>query len=405
MHGDPMKPSKKERLARIINYIKLTIALALMACMTYVFTFYLDGDIGVVIIAFLVTALVISYIVLMSCGPLRMEVQAPTYVAKGKRFTVKLRLRTEGKLPIPFLRLHMQQAANFTQDDPRTIQTSVLPKHPLELELGMRADYAGTAGIAFDTVQFHDYLGLFNRPAVKTEILTRVGIIPEIPSLTGAGVLLHTVSDVVLTQDDEAEESSAVYSAAAMPGYVHRDYVEGDSLRRINWKLSAKRNKLMVRMDEAVTTVRPSLILDLQPEHTPERLKQREVLMEGALGLLMLLVRQGIACTLRFSHEGGWRCLVLENEDAVRTAAVELAAADLQCGECRLDREAALEKAGAYLVYTAQPDAVLAEELTALKEHGYACCVVPEGLDTTSLPPLDALWLLAADFTMTATQQ
>ena len=36
-----------------------------------------------------------------------------------------------------------------------------------------------------------------------------------------------------------------------MPGYEHREYVAGDSPRRVNYKLSAKKQKLMVRLDES----------------------------------------------------------------------------------------------------------------------------------------------------------
>lgn len=395
----------KRTFVDILNLIKLIIAFALMAGMTYAFTFYLDGDIGVVIAAFLLLAPLISRLLLSLMKPVHITVQVPAYTAKGKHFGMQLTLHSEGKLPVPFVQCRTEWTQNFTADDPRPVQSALMPGKPLELEFGMTAVYAGCGTITVPPLRVSDYLGLFHRTEKQPPRMLKVGVIPEIPSLSGAGVLLHSVSDAVMTQDEEEEESAAAFSSVSMPGYVHREYVPGDNLRRINWKLSAKRNRLMVRMDEAAATVRPTLILDLRMEQTPEALKLRETLMEGALGLLMLLVQQGIPCSLRFASDGCWKSLVPENEEAVRQAAVELATADFQNDGNRMDVSASQEKAGAFLVYTAHPDAALAQAMVPLRAKGYLYCVVPRGADTEQLSEADAVWTLAEDFTMTALQK
>ncbi len=395
----------RKRLNAVISIIKLIVAFIMMFAMAYAFTFYLDGDIGVVIFSFLIIAPLLSFLLtFLARKHVSVSVQAPAYVAKGRHFSVSIRLSAEGKLPVPFLRLKVKRHPAFLPEDTRAMQTALMPGQPQELSYGMTAAYAGCGEIALDSFRITDYLGLIGSEQILPEPV-RVAVIPEIPSLTGAGVMLRAVSDIVMTQDDEEEETAAVFSSVSMPGYIHRDYVSGDSLRRINWKLSAKRNKLMVRMDEAAATVRPALILDLQPAETEESLKLREILMEGALGFLLLLVQQGIACSLRFASEGVWKCLVLENEDAVRSAAVELAAADFVHDGCRLDRAALQEKAGAYLIYTAAPDPALSALLAEFHNHGSLCCVVPESLQVESIPHADGIWTLSEDYTMTAQQK
>lgn len=400
-----MMEVRKKKIARLINTFKLVTAFGLMAGMTYLFTFYLDGDIGVVIAAFLFVAPLVSGFLLFQTRKVRLQAQAPTYIAKGKRFSVKLTLTGEGRLPTPFVRCDVTQTENFMADDARAVQTALMPEQSQKVEFGMTALYAGLGTVTVPPLQVSDYLGLFSYTEKQPPRLLRVGVIPDIPSLSGAGVLLHSVSDAVMTQDEEEEESAAAYSSVSMPGYVHRDYVPGDNLRRINWKLSAKRNKLMVRMDEAAATVRPSIILDLRGEDTPAALKQREVLMEGALGLLMLLVRQGIPCSLRYAADGEWKCLLPENEEAVRSAAVELATADFVHDGSRIDSSAVQEKAGAFLVYTAHPDVELVQAVRGLRSRGCLYCVIPRGTDATMLSRADAVWTLAEDFAMTALQK
>ena len=377
-----------------------------MALMAYVFTFYLDSDIGVVIWAFLLIAPLLSlFLAWLGSRQISAKAEAPTYLAKGKHFSVMVTVTAGGRLPIPFLRCTLEQDANFQPDDPRSVQSAMTPAEPLMIEAGMLARYAGSGMIHMQDLVVSDYLGLFRFHVRQIPAPLKVGVIPSIPSLTGAARMLHAVSDVVLTQDEEEEETAAVFSSQSTPGYIHRDYVPGDNLRRINWKLSAKRNKLMVRMDEAAATVRPSLLLDLQPETEEAALKRRETLMEGALGFLLLLVKQGVACSLRYATDGEWHCLPLESEDAVHMAAVELAAADFRHDGNRVDLSAMQERTGAYMIYTSRPDEALGAQLAALRNMGYVCCVFPMLPELPALDGADALWQLSEDFSMTAVQK
>ena len=147
------------------------------------------------------------------------------------------------------------------------------------------------------------------------------------------------------------------------------------------------------------------MILDLQPETQPELLKRREIIMESALGFLILLVRQGIPCSLRFAMGQQWKCLILESEDAVRNAAVEIAAADFVNDGNRIDPSAVHEKAGAYMIYTVSPDEALAVQCTQLRDKGYVCAVCPDETDVSVLSGLDALWQVGQDFMMKALQK
>lgn len=395
---------KNTRIQVLFERVKLTFGLLLMALMAYVFTFYLDSDIGVVVCAFLVIAPLLSLLLAWSAARhITAQLKAPDTLIKGRHFSAVMTLRTDSKLPVPFLRVGLQQDANFQPDDPRPVQSAMTAAEPLEIVFGMTAQYAGNGMISAGQLVVSDYLGLVSFPVKSVPVPLQVGVIPAVPSLTGAGLLLHSISDAVLTQDEEEQESAATFSAQTQPGYVHRDYVPGDNLRRINWKLSAKRNKLMVRMDEAASAVRPAVILDLRPEETPERLQRRETLMEGALGLLLLLVRQGIACTLRFAADGVWKCFLLENEDAVRTAAIELASADFRNDGNRLDPSAMQEHS--FLVYSSDPDDSLSAALRQAHDSGYVTLVFPVFPEPPTIAGTDAVWQLSEDFSMTAVQK
>ncbi len=391
-----------------VERFKTIMGLLMMAGMAYAFTHYLDADIGVVVCAFLILAPLISATLAgLASKNITAEMKSPDYLNKGRHFQTTVTLSAESKLPIPFVRLQLQPDLNFEEDDPRMIQTAMVSAEPLEIPLGMTAKYAGCGYISVGNLMVSDYLGLFTFPVKQIPDSVKVGVIPVIPSLTGAATMLHTVSDAVLTMDEEEEETSASFTSQTTPGYIHRDYVAGDNLKRINWKLSAKRNRLMVRMDEAASAVRPALVLDFRPEGDEISLKHRETLMEGALGFLSLLVKQGVPCTLRYASEGSWKCLILENEDAVESAAVELATADFQNDGNRIDLTVMSERAGAYLVYTTLPDSLLSAQLTQLHDKGYVACVVPKPPEDeqTEISGVDAIWQMDENFSMTAIQK
>lgn len=392
------------KLSTVLDRIKLVIGLAAMAAMAYLFTFYLDADIGVVICAFLLIAPLLSVLLAwLASRRVTARLEAPHTLQKGKHFTVRAEAVSESRLPVPFLRIGLTQDANFVPDDPRSVSSAMTSDEPLLIPFGMTAQYAGNGVVSAGSLVVSDYLGLFTFRLRQTPEPLKIGVIPSIPSLTGAGLMLHNVSDLVMTHDEEEEETAASFSSQSMPGYIHRDYVPGDNLRRINWKMSAKRRKLMVRMDEAASAVRPTVILDLRPEAEPERLQRRETMMEGALGFLMLLVRQGIACTLRYPTEGAWKCLLLETEDAVRTAAVEMADADFIGDGNRVDPSAMQDHA--FLLYSTDPDAGLSAALHSLHENGYVCVVTPAFPEPPQVAGADAVWQLAGDFSMTALQK
>lgn len=397
---------RSTKLTAMLDRIKLMIALLSMALIAYLFTFYLDADIGVVVCAFLILAPAISALLAWAAARrVHAVMTAPDTLQKGRHFNVNVEVQANGRLPIPFLRVQLAQDANFLRDDVRLLQSAMLPAEALKIPYGMTAMYAGSGIVSCGKLEVSDYLGLFSFPVKDVPAPVQIGVIPSIPSLTGAALMLRAVSDVVMTMDEEEEEASASFTNQSMPGYIHRDYVPGDNLKRINWKLSAKRRKLMVRMDEAANAVRPTVILDLQHEVEEPALKRREIILEGALGFLMLLVRQGVPCSLRFASAGEWKCIELDSEDAVRLAAVELATADFVNNGSRIAPAALTEKAGAYMVYTTRPDNLLDEKLRTLKNEGYVCCVFPACPEPPTMQGADAAWQLSEDLTMTAVRK
>jgi hypothetical protein len=197
----------------------------------------------------------------------------------------------------------------------------MLNENKRRFRLEVDALVGGNGEIGIKAVYSCGFLG-FMKFAVKTPLPqpVSVGVIPPIPEVKSSTQLFRSIADVVLTSDDDEENDTAMlFSANTSPGYEHREYEQGDPLKRINWKLSSKKQKLMVRLDEAAASVQPVLVLDLYRNGSippANAVRGEEQLIRSVFGLLDLLVKQGIACNFVYrSSSGETVCESVDNPD------------------------------------------------------------------------------------------
>ncbi len=333
------------------------------------FMLYLDGEIGVMMLAFLLLMPILSLgVTLWVKRTLRISVEMPESVAKHRAFPVKIVMEKKSRLPMPFLRMKMVADRHFAPLNPaaeeladapvqqgsgvfsylkyqkaykawrKSLFTQLTPdmlpiclsmgtERKKVLELSLEGDLCGTGTLTLSEGKISDFLRMF-RFSYKQEVKGKTLLLPEIPQLKVSNELFRTVSDEVMTADEECDVTPT-YSASSTAGYEHRDYVPGDSLKRINWKLSTKKHRLMVRMDEPVALAKLSVVLDFhRPENPPApkilyTLEQQ--LTETALGLLMLCMKQGFPCVLHFQDENGtWVAMSLDTPEQLAVEAVTL---------------------------------------------------------------------------------
>ena len=95
---------RKTKVSIFFDRFKLVFGLSAMSAMAYLFTFYLDADIGVVVIAFLLIAPLLSVLLAwLSARRITAELSSPHTLQKGKHFGAVVKLYSDSKLPVPFL--------------------------------------------------------------------------------------------------------------------------------------------------------------------------------------------------------------------------------------------------------------------------------------------------------------
>ncbi|MDE7193569.1 MAG: DUF58 domain-containing protein [Oscillospiraceae bacterium] len=221
-------------MPHIASYIQ-ALAFALL------FLVFINGSIGWALVYVLVGVGLLS---------------ALTCVFSRKNFTVELKPRTEfaeygdrieydvavskkGFCFLPFIEIKICGSAEAV------VQTSLLFRRQAVVTGSYKAERSGMNTITAQSAALRDFWSIVRlRTAVSETAL--IAVTPRPMEYSGPEVVMKTLP----SEDEEAEEGRSVMSGG-LPGYEHREYSPGDSLRRINYKLSAKKRRLMVRLDES----------------------------------------------------------------------------------------------------------------------------------------------------------
>lgn len=380
--------------------IQSILSVGALAFFTYLFTFYMDGTMGAVLIVFFVTAPIISLILaLNSRKRIKVSLVCDPYVNKKNELTVTVRIEKEGRLPLSVIEISPEVSEVF-EDPGKTFRFSMFTEDASEFTFGVKAKIGGNGSISIGRLYSCGFLG-FMKFEIKAGLPepVSVGVVPDIPDIKASSQLFRTIADVVFTSDEEEEnDASMLFAANTTPGYEHREYVEGDPLKRVNWKLSSKKNKLMVRLDEASSSVQPMIVLDLYRKNDASAeyaVITEEKLIRSVFGLLNLLIKQGIACDfMYYSAEGELVAESVDNPEYPAMLMLKVLAAKVIRGR-RISLGSSVNGVCACLIATTDAGEELAALTNKIEDRENACIlgVSAESTNATGLP----MWYLDED--------
>lgn len=185
-------------------------------------------------LCFPVLGLLVSLPAMLGCRA-RLEVSAPR-IQRGESATWTLSFHNRFRLPIARASFRLK-ITNYFTGEVHSARTSIRSAGPEEDRYWtLETDHCGMAECQAERLWVCDCLGLFALPVRRPAPLTLI-IAPrpehpgaiELPEGTGASV--------------PAPRGRTVFGE----NYELRPYREGDSLRMIHWKMTAKRDELVTR--------------------------------------------------------------------------------------------------------------------------------------------------------------
>jgi hypothetical protein len=368
--------------------VKTIISYLLIFVIITLFTLFLDAVSGLFVLIIFISAIFTSTILHMyalrvfTCG---LSVNAEL-VEKNEE--ILLTVRT-GAARLPFLptifEITFKLSYHLSCAEEHKSCTLTLARQETVRTFPLKPEFWGKATISIESVKATDILGIYAAFSRKLELreggafLTRntlhAKVFPSIPDLSKSSELIKTLEDAS-AYDDNEQSREIPFAITGFPGYEHRDYVPGDSLKSINWKLSAKRDKLLTRKPEAYAGGDQVLVLDSHKSthnnNVEDDLTARtheQVALESLLALAQVLTKQEILCRAYFRFDEEWGYTTLQNSGDIEKLRFALTEYAYCVSNDRLP-DLTQERASGFVIFTANPDNELYSQADTLRQKG-----------------------------------
>lgn len=387
----------KKNIKRILGYltaVALTVAFALL----------INGKIGWFFLTVLICAAFLSWFAaFFTSKSISVDADSDnTMLYKGEKLRLKAAVKCRFPFPAALISVRLAQSGRLVSDSgsagavfmPSPRLTDEGAENSFLLEETYTAKLWGNAAVGITECTVSDLLGFFTFEIYKErglgDYLFKVSVCPDIPEISDETGLIRYICATAYADDSEETRESHSFSGGAA-GYEHREYYPGDPIKRINWKLSAKRDKLMVRLDDEVISSKQVIVMDcvsfsrkgMSAEQSAAVDLICQTAAEGMLGIIYELVRTGVGCLVSVLYGNDRQLSEITSIEELQRFRTELSHAEMgepspELKEKRLPEEiAALSgKDAPVILFTACPDKELAELILERNSvcGGVICC-------------------------------
>ncbi len=187
--------------------------------------------------------------------------------------------------------------------DPDT-EYELFPHSGIEKKTILVCRYRGEYEVGIDHVIVRDFLKLFTFSFKNNETIT-VTVIPRLVILNG----INAIESLSLTSPDSLTDPSE-------PDVLVRDYIPGDDIRMINWKLTASTYNPTVRKQIGENTPTISIIMDSHriSKDPDEFLPLENKILETTIALSYFYLEGGVKVRV-YAYESEPVCFQMDTTD------------------------------------------------------------------------------------------
>lgn len=249
----------------------------------------------------------------------RMEIGAKYQIAqKGEPFFVQIRVENRSHLPIYRGEIRIRYRNTVAEKWKKETLTFYAEQEENMVQLERRSPYSASLEFVIEKACIYDMLGLFCARIWKKKTSAQrhieVKVLPQ----------LHELLDDPLRPNPSVMIEGERYSdvlGGDDPAQVFdiREYMDGDRLNRIHWKMTVKKDELMVKEFGLPIDSSVLILIDLGKwKKESERLVMQDALLEIALSLSAKLLQKKQIHYLAWNEEaqgGVCRQQIEEEED------------------------------------------------------------------------------------------
>lgn len=306
-------------MKHIIDYVIIVL-------LAVAFTLVLGSNVGLWLVYVVVLIPMISaFMVMVTHKCVSSEISADKKdMKKNEQADISVKLKYAGFIPSSFIDVEFYADGHF-DGETQKMRLIMFPRSEKTLTQTVTAKICGLGTAGVKSIAAVDILGLFRYRIYEEKGLraesAEFPIMPDIPETETKNELIREINSAASDDDsEEADELSKVPSG--FPGYEHREYVEGDPIKRINWKLSSRLGKLMLRLDEGISGTKQFIMLDPMLKDfslydTQTAYLEQERVLEGLLGVLQIITKLGREAVFYCCIKGKWTAIEVHNGEDV----------------------------------------------------------------------------------------
>lgn len=256
---------------------------------------YIDSLSLLLLLVTLALPLILFLLLLLARVLTKITVEPPSSLAtKGQAVSLKFHIRNRSFVALPSVRVKVTYNGAFSNEPEFTEIT--FPLHALTKQTAfcdITSEHVGVVKVKVEDILLHDYFRLFTLK-IKVREEYEITFLPEILPVSmeiRPNTLLGDDSDV-FSKTKKGDDPSEVFDI--------RDYVGGDKLNRIHWKLSSKQDNLMVK-DYSLPLNNDIVILaELSSKKGDDKLTDIDTVVETVMCVSNFL------CEAEIAHHISW---------------------------------------------------------------------------------------------------
>lgn len=291
-------------------------------------------------------------------------------ITRGEENKYSLIIENKGNITIPFVDYSVNINNKFSSNKTISKRVAVDSSKSFINTFFLTSEHIGLANIIVPQISVSSIFGFFDkRYQINKEINTT--ILPDYKEISNVYQALEIGGGLDL--EDEVNRSAF----QGEPGYEYKDYIEGDPLNRVNWKLSSKQNKLMIRKSISGSKLTKSILLDYGVEDNKEMLDSIDLITETYLSLVLALVKREYEVEVILKNEA-YKEVYMENEQDVEEMRIEVGKYKFSTNNEERFADIDVDKlmASDFIVVTIKKDECLRRFVNRLEEKGIEVLVI-----------------------------
>jgi len=227
--------------------------------LTFFVLLYTGEGIYLYIVAFQFLILCLSAINIVATFALLRLHQSlePAEAVRGDSTVLKIEVHNESVIPFAHLSLRYHTVESRFSGKVRRFNVYIPPRGNGTAEIPVYCPYRGQYGVGLESAVATDIFGLF-RFKLKGEYLSQkqaqLLVYPRLRELSRGALPNREDEGATISSRSRAEEISSIAEI--------RDFRDGDPLKRVHWKLSARMGELMIKEFEGSLTSENVVMLD-----------------------------------------------------------------------------------------------------------------------------------------------